>query len=94
MTGNLSEELTRLCTIPEPAMFSKTMGILRDKGARDRFIQQRRGLPIKEHHGIEQTVLAGGYAWGSSSLLPGFPKPKVTGSSPVGTARKIKSLPD
>jgi hypothetical protein len=32
MTGNLSEELTRLCTIPEPAMFSETMGILRDRG--------------------------------------------------------------
>jgi hypothetical protein len=33
MTGNLSEELTRLCTIPEPAMFLETMGIHR-QGAR------------------------------------------------------------
>ena len=94
MTGNLSEELTRLCTIPEPAMFSKTMGILRDRGRTRPVHSATPGLPIKEHDGIEQTVLAGGYAWGSSSLLPGFPKPKVTGSSPVGTARKIKSLPD
>jgi hypothetical protein len=28
----LSEEPTRLCTIPQPAMFSETMGVLRDRG--------------------------------------------------------------
>jgi hypothetical protein len=45
MTGNLSEELTRLCTIPEPAMFSETWESYAIEGARDRFIQQRPGPP-------------------------------------------------